>query len=147
MFIFPHVMTYGNASFILLQIIYGFFVAGGISLRSVILKELIPGSVAKPLAWMYFSDGLFVVLGFCFSAYVDTITPMWAYNFAGGCFVAAVATMFLLLQRYLKAYHENLAKKANEKAAPKARNEPEDEANKVEAIELLNSQNGDANPA
>ncbi|UJR12821.1 hypothetical protein I4U23_016995 [Adineta vaga] len=139
MFVFPHVMIYGNVSFLLLQIVYGFFVAGGISLRSVILKELIPGSVSNPLAWMYFSDGLFVVIGFCLSAYVDTIAPVWAYSFAGICFASAVVFMFTLLSRYLAAYDRI--------RRDKTRNQAEEEANKHEIKELLERQNVDATTA
>jgi len=142
MFVFPHVMIYGNASFISLQIVYGFFVAGGISLRSVILKELIPGSVATPLSWMYFSDGVFVVLGFCLSAYVDTITPTYAYTFAGICFAGAVVLMFALLSPYLKAYNA----KHQEKAVEKARKKAEKEGNNDEATEMHPLQSSTLNP-
>ena len=105
MFIFPHIMNFGNPAFIAFVCIYGFISAPFITLQSTLVQDLFYDRqtlIASSFGWCLAAEGLVVVAGFYLPSLLNSFQPLYAYLFSASSFLLSTLFFSMTIPRYLK---------------------------------------------
>ena len=107
MFIFPHIMIYGDVAFISFVCIYGLISAPFVTLRSTLLQDLFYDRqtlIASSFGWGLSAGGLVTVFGFFLPTILNNMQPLYAYLFSALNFLLSAAVLTLTIPRFSRMY-------------------------------------------